>query len=109
MSGPLNCAAKGCNNPVHRHPGRLGRPPIYCCPSCRPSASAERARITVEVTQHEIDDDVLPSRYGWRVILRRGKQRVVLEDAMGRFSADALATELRGFLGLSQKRGDDIE
>ena len=109
MSGPLHCAATGCNNPVRRHPGRIGRPPIYCCAACRPSASAERARITVEVSQHDIEDDVMASRYGWRVILRRGRHQVIIATAMGRFSADALATELRGFLGLSRQRGDAIE
>jgi hypothetical protein len=95
MSGPVICAAPGCEHPVARRPGQVGRPPIYCSPACRPGAG--RVRITVEVERHEVDDDVSPARHAWTVRLRRGKRIVVLDSHLGRFSADALARELRYF------------
>ena len=108
MSAPeVTCAAPGCENPVERHPGRVGRPPIYCSPACRPGAG--RDRVTVEVDRHEVDDDVSPARHAWTVRLRRGKRIVVIDSQLGRFSADALARELRHLFGPARQGGGTIE
>ncbi len=107
MSGTVICAAAGCDHPVTRRPGRRGRPPIYCSPACRPGGRG--ARITVEVTQREVDDDVSPVWHAWTVSLRRGGRQVVIATAMGRFSADALAKELRDLIGPIRQGGGVIE
>jgi hypothetical protein len=90
MSAPLPCAAPGCDNPVARRQGPVGRPPIYCSPACRPSRV--RPAITVEVDQVQSDDE----RHGrdWVVRLRRGGRVAVVQRGLGRFSATALAAEL---------------
>lgn len=94
MSAPVLCAAPGCDNPVVRRPGRVGRPPIYCSPGCR--ASRVRPAVVVEVDQHTGDDDI--HGRDWVVRLRRGPRVVVVQGGLGRFSATALATELRSLL-----------
>ena len=97
MSGPL-CAAAGCHNAVDRHPGRVGRPPIYCSPACRPSRTgcAGRNQISVDVDQQENDGD--GSGRCWVVTLRRGTDSVVVGRDLGRFSATVLSGELRALL-----------
>jgi hypothetical protein len=94
VSGPA-CAAAGCDNTVERRPGRLGRPPIYCSPACRPSRSgcAGRNLISVEVDQEDHDGD-RPGR-SWVVTLRRGTSAVVVGRDLGRFSATVLSGDLR--------------
>jgi hypothetical protein len=96
VSGPA-CAAAGCDNAVERRPGRVGRPPIYCSPACRPSHTGcdGRNRISVEVDQEE--DDSRPGRC-WAVTLRRGRNSVVVGRNLGRFSATVLSGELRALL-----------
>ncbi len=103
----VRCAAPGCDNPVAPRTGRVGRPPIYCSPACRPGS--DRTAITVDVTQREVDDDVSPVWHAWTVSLRRGRRQVVIATAMGRFSADALANELRDLIGPIRQRGGAIE
>jgi hypothetical protein len=95
---PLTCAAEGCDNPVPRRPGQVGRPPIYCSPACRPSFI--RPVLAVEIDQPGDEDDE-PGR-DWEVRLRRGNQVVVVQRGLGRFSAIALAAELRMIVGGSQ-------
>ncbi len=109
MSKPA-CAAAGCENPVQRHPGRVGRPPIYCSPACRPSRTGRPGanQITVEVDQEDHDGD-RPGRC-WVVTLRRGKNSVVVGRDLGRFSATVLSGELRALLQAgAQRKGDAIE
>lgn len=109
MSGPA-CAAAGCHNTVERHPGRVGRPPIYCSPACRPSRAgcAGRNSISVEVDQED-DDDGRPGRC-WMVTIRRGTNIVVVGRNLGRFSATVLSGELRALLQPGARReGDAIE
>jgi hypothetical protein len=107
MSAGLRCAAGGCDNPVVRRPGRVGRPPIYCSPACRPSrtGSAARDQISVEVDQEEHDGD-RPGRC-WTVILRRGRRSVIVGRDLGRFSATVLSGELQALLrpGARQEGG----
>ena len=102
------CAADGCDNPVPRRPGKIGRPPIYCSPACRPS----RARPAVYVEAERADDSDDPSR-GWEVRLRRGEHVVVLQRQLGRFSATALAADvlalLEGSPALAGQEGGTIE
>lgn len=93
MSAPVICAAPGCENPVERHPGRVGRPPIYCSPACRPTLAREA--LTVEVTQDDTEDRQ-PGR-DWNVRLRRGAHTVLIRWELGRFTAESFATELRHF------------
>ena len=94
MSAPVViCAAPGCENPVERHPGRVGRPPIYCSPACRPTLAKEV--LTVEVVQDDTDERQ-PGR-DWIVRLRRGMHTVPARRELGRFSAEAFARELRYF------------
>lgn len=96
MSPVITCAAPGCDNPVARHPGRIGRPPIYCSPACRPSPHP--ARIVVELDRIEGDDGVDAGR-GWAVRLRRGRRAVTIGTGLGRLSAAALAAELCDLFG----------
>ena len=109
MTGPA-CAAAGCDNAVERHPGRVGRPPIYCSPACRPSrtACAGRNQVSVEVDQQEDDGD--GSGRCWVVTLRRGTNAVVVGRDLGRFSATVLSGELRNLLHpRARQEGDAIE
>lgn len=95
MTGTL-CAATGCDNPVPRRPGQVGRPRIYCSPGCRVS----RARPTLAVEVDQLNDDEECGR-DWVVRLRRGRRVVVVGRGLGRFSATALATELGSVLGVA--------
>jgi hypothetical protein len=95
MNTAPTCAAPGCNNPVPRRPGRAGRPPIYCSPACRPSYV--RPVPAVEVDQQDSTDDEQTGR-DWVVRIRRGELFVVAGRGLGRFSAVALATELRSLM-----------
>ena len=109
MSGPA-CAAAGCDNTVERRPGRVGRPPIYCSPACRPSRTgcAGRNSISVEVDQEDHEGD-RPGR-SWMVTLRRGTNSVVVGRDLGRFSATVLSGELRALLQPGARRdGGAIE
>ena len=109
MSGPA-CAAAGCDNAVERRPGRVGRPPIYCSPACRPSRTGcpGRNQISVEVDQED-DDTGLPGRC-WMVTLRRGRNSVVVGRDLGRVSATLLYGELRALLQPGARRdGGAIE
>jgi hypothetical protein len=102
------CASPGCDNPVVRTPGRRGRPPIYCSPSCRPSRQATGNQVLVEVA-HDADDDDGAGRL-WTVTLRRGARCVVVGRDLGRFSATLLAGELRALLHpRTRQEGDVIE
>jgi hypothetical protein len=99
MSAPVICAAPGCDRDVVRYPGRIGRPPIYCSPACRPTYV--RPALTVEVDQ-DANEEEQPGR-DWAVRLRRGRDTVVVGRGLGRFSATALATELRSLIeGIGQ-------
>ena len=109
MSGPA-CAAAGCDNSVERHPGRVGRPPIYCSPACRPSRTGcpGRNQISIEVDHDDHDGD-RPGRC-WVVTLRRGTKSVVVGRDLGRFSATVLSGELRAILQPgARQEGDAIE
>lgn len=88
------CSAPGCDKAVERTPGRVGRPPIYCCPGCRPSK--RRSRLTIEI-DHDATDDAETGR-DWVVRLRRGQRAVVLREGLGRFSAATFAAELRALI-----------
>lgn len=109
MNGPA-CAAAGCDNAVERHPGRVGRPPIYCSPECRPSRTGCTGpnQISVEVDQEDHDGD-RPGRC-WVVTLRRGTNSVVVGRDLGRFSATVLSDDLRGLLHpRTRQEGEPIE
>jgi len=109
VSGPA-CAAAGCDNAVERHPGRVGRPPIYCSPACRPSraSSGSHNPISVDVDQEDHDGE-RPGRC-WVVTLRRGTNTVVVGRDLGRFSATVLSGELRALLHpRTRQEGDAIE
>ena len=104
------CAAAGCDNRVERHPGRVGRPPIYCSPACRPSRTgcAHRNLISVEVDQEDHDGE--GSGRSWVVKIRRGTNSVVVGRDLGRFSATVLSAELRALLQPGGRRaGGAIE
>jgi len=104
------CAAAGCDNAVERHPSRVGRPPIYCSPACRPSRTGRAARnqISVEVDQEDHDGD-RPGRC-WVVTLHRGHHSVIVGRDLGRFSATVLCGELRSLLHTrTRSEGDAIE
>jgi hypothetical protein len=93
------CAAHGCQNIVVRS-RRPGRPPIYCSAECRPSRIAAAGPVVaVDVAQDDKDSDD-GSRAGrdWIVRLQRGHDSVIVGRDLGRFSAQALAGELRRFL-----------
>jgi hypothetical protein len=101
VSGERICAADGCDNTVIRR-ARPGRPAIYCSPDCRPSRPAGLGRpvVAVELGQDdEHDDDGSQAGRNWIVRLQRGHDSVIIGRDLGRFSALALAGELRRFLG----------
>jgi hypothetical protein len=89
------CRATGCTNPIVAN--QRGRPALYCSPQCRPSYSRSR-RLTVEVGHPESCPDGRPPERVWTVRLRRGKQTVVVGEALGWPSAHALAGELNELL-----------
>jgi hypothetical protein len=95
MSASLTCAASDCETAFVRRPGARGRPQIYCCPTCRPSYS--RPPLAVVLERDEINEQ--RSARDWQVSLRRGEQCVVVASGLGRFSATALAAELRAVVG----------
>ena len=100
MTATRTCAAPGCDRAVEPGSSR-GRPPIYCSPPCRPSwtgrGRSRPSRITVEVDE---DDSNTDDRAGARVIFvvrpRRGNRAVTVANGVGRFTAAALAADLRG-------------
>jgi hypothetical protein len=91
------CAAPGCHNPLPPRSG-LGRPPIYCCPACRPTAKIHKHRIDVEVDHVPTGDGERPSGRVWSVALRRGTRLVVVATELGRPSADNLANQISDLL-----------
>jgi len=111
VNGWLPCAAADCDNTFKRRPGARGRPQIYCCPTCRPSYS--RPSLAVALERDENEDERRSAR-DWTVSLRRGEQCVVVGSGLGRFSATALAAELRAVVGgrgstTTRQEGDTIE
>lgn len=103
------CAAQGCDNPVVR-PRRPGRPAIYCSADCRPSRGAPtRPDVAVEVGQDDDRQDESHSGRNWVVRLQRGTDSVTVARDLGRFSATALAGELRSLFAPTRQRGDAIE
>jgi hypothetical protein len=109
----LTCARAGCDNPVIRRPRQNGRPPIYCSPACRPSRKNHPNRgrfrdpITVEINQHDNDDN--PSR-SWTVELRNGTRTVTIGHDLGRFAATALFNDLQQLIHpQTQHQGDPID
>ena len=98
MSTPT-CARAGCDQPVPHVTRRRGRPPISCSVQCRPSGSVAAGRIAVEVDQLDLDgDEHGATGRDWLVRIRRGHHIVVVARDLGRFSAMALAGELRAVL-----------
>lgn len=99
MSG-RTCAAEGCENPVPLRAGQVGRPPIYCSPAHRTRPT--RVELSVEVERAETAGD--DSSRDFEVRLRRGTRSVVVARGLGRFSATALATDLRSVVGSQTAR-----
>jgi hypothetical protein len=103
----VTCARPNCDNLVTRNP--RGRPTLYCSPGCRPS-SAKSSRIAVEVEHPDTCADGRPPERVWTVRLRRGQRVVVIADALGWPSANALARELTDILtGPSRQGGGSID
>jgi hypothetical protein len=109
VSAERVCAADGCDNTVVRS-RRPGRPAIYCSAQCRPSRMAGTGTlVAVEVAQDDSNNDD-GSRAGrdWIIRLQRGHDSVIVGRDLGRFSAMALAGELRRFLaGAGRHAGGD--
>jgi len=108
VTASQTCAAPGCDGLVVRVVAR-GRPPIYCSPTCRPShaPSSGRGHATISV-EVEPDNSHLEDPAAARtfiVRLRRGKHSVVVANGAGRFSAAALAEDLRGLLAPKAQQG----
>jgi hypothetical protein len=105
------CAADECQNTVVRS-RRPGRPAIYCSPDCRPSriAGPGHPAIVVEVVQDDSgEDDGIQAGRNWVVRLQRGDDTVTIGHDLGRFSAQALAGDLRRLFGPAGQRGEAIE
>ena len=111
MNAERICAADGCDNTVVRL-RRPGRPAIYCSPDCRPSRTAGSGHpvVAVEVAQDDDHDDN-GSHHGrdWLVRLQRGHDSVTIARDLGRFSALALAGELRRLFAPARREGGAIE
>lgn len=105
MSAPKQvCAAPGCDRAVPRT-DRRGRPAIYCCPGCRPTArrttgptTGRTGLVSVEVANPETSPDGRPAGRVWTVRLRRDDRVVLIADDLGWPSANALALDLRELL-----------
>jgi hypothetical protein len=109
VSAERICAADGCDNTVVRS-RRPGRPAIYCSAECRPSRiAAPGPAVAVDVAQDDDDrDDGSRAGRDWIVRLQRGHDSVIVGRDLGRFSALALAGELRRFLaGANGHEGGD--
>jgi hypothetical protein len=100
MSPPRLCARPGCDNPPAPRSAKVGRPPIYCSPTCRPSPTQPGVIVEVERQSDQADS----TGHDWDVRVRRGNRVVSVHDSLGRFAAMALATELRSVLGERQSR-----
>lgn len=97
---PVTCAAPECTNSVPRT-NRPGRPALYCSIDCRPThsrAAVRRAGVVVEIDHPDISPDGRPVERVWTVRLRRGQRVVVIADALGWPTANALARELSDLL-----------
>ena len=99
----VTCAAPGCDGLVTR--GGRGRPRIYCTPACRPNATRAAARrratpgvLTVEVDHEPVPDGTRPTGRIWNVQLQRADRTVTIATALGRPSADHLATQISELL-----------
>ena len=110
MSAERICAADGCESAVVRS-RRPGRPAIYCSPACRPSRIATTGpAIAVEVLQDdENDEDGSAAGRKWVVRLHRGHDTVTIGRDLGRFSATALAGDLRRLFEPAHQGGGAIE
>lgn len=100
------CAAAGCDNVVVRRPGP-GRPAIYCCFACRPTA--RRSAVVVDVEHPPASVDGRDARRVWIVRLRRGRRSVVVADGLGWPSAAALAGDLEDLLGCRRAEGGALD
>jgi hypothetical protein len=108
VSAERVCAADGCENIIVRS-RRPGRPAIYCSPFCRPSPIGRSGPgVDVEVVQDDHDDDSHAGR-NWVVRLQRGHDSVTIGQDLGRFSAQALAGDLRRLFGPARQGGGAIE
>ena len=76
------CAAPGCDNPVERRPGRVGRPPILLLAGGCAVAAAAAARRGGRAEQ-EPDQ---PGR-DWEVRLRHAASDGRARTGLGRFAA----------------------
>ena len=101
------CAAEGCTRTVERTPGRRGRPPIYCSPTCRRSRA--RHRLVLELGHEPTAPGTRPTGRVWRVQLRRGERTVVLGSALGWATARALSADLEDFLDIALQDGGAID
>ena len=109
MSAERICAADGCENTVVRS-RRPGRPAIYCSPQCRPSRIAGPGpAVAVEVVQDDEHDDGSQAGRHWVVRLQRGHDSVTIGQDLGRFSASALAGDLRRLFEPARQGGGAIE
>lgn len=110
MNAERICAAEGCQNAVVRS-HRPGRPAIYCSPDCRPSriAGPGHPTVAVEVAQDDEHDDGTQAGRNWVVRLQRGDDSVTIGHDLGRFSAQALAGDLRRLFGPAGQGGGAIE
>jgi hypothetical protein len=103
----LRCQAPACANPVPRNP--RGRPALYCCAQCRPSSRNARG-VVVEIEHPQTCTDGRAPERVWTVRLRRGNRSVVIADALGWPSANALATDLSNLLERPNgRKGADID
>ena len=108
MNPDRRCAAPSCEEPVVQILAR-GRPRIYCSPACRPSHAAPSgrpsARISVEVEPDDARLDDPNTARTFVVRVRREKRSVVVAHGVGRFSAAALADDLRGLFASTARQG----
>jgi hypothetical protein len=111
VSAERICAADGCENTVVRS-RRPGRPAIYCSADCRPSRTAGPGcpAVDVEVVQDDDhDDNGTQAGRNWVVRLQRGHDSVIIGQNLGRFSAMALAGDLRRLFEPARQGGGAIE
>ncbi len=75
---------------------------MYCSPECRPNHS--RPKVLVEVDHPDTSPDGRSVERVWTVRLRRGLDVVVIADALGWPTANALAGQLEGLLRASPRQ-----
>jgi len=99
---PGICTRPGCDEPLPEQTGR-GRRRLFCSPECRIGTHRE-GPIGVEVDHESDEAEGRPVGRVWLVRMRRGQREVVVAAGLGRPSAEYLAGQIAGLIGIRAGR-----